>query len=153
VALYFLLARGIGDADRHARLSIIGFISLAVPPLALYDGFLGPGAGSFYAVALILLMGFGLTRTTAMAKLLNGGSNAGALLLFALAGEINWALGLAMGLASITGAQLGSRLAVKIGARLIRPLIVVVSTLLSIRMLTDQANPLHVLIVNLLGLG
>jgi uncharacterized protein len=153
VALYFLFARGIGDADRHARLSVVAFIGLAVPPLALYDGFLGPGAGSFYAVALILLMGFGLTRTTAMAKLLNGGSNAGALLLFALAGEINWALGLAMGCASILGAQIGSRLAVRVGARLIRPLIVVVSALLSIRMLADPTNPAHALIVNLLGLG
>jgi uncharacterized membrane protein YfcA len=153
VALYFGLARGIGDADRKARLSRLAFIGLIVPPIAFYDGFLGPGTGSFYAMALMALQGFGLTRTTAMSKLLNGGSNAGSLFLFTLSGSILWPLGLAMGLFSILGAQIGARLAIRQGARLIRPLIVVVCCALSVRMLIDPANPAHIFVVNLLFPG
>jgi uncharacterized protein len=149
VALYFGFTRGLGDADRKARLSRLVFVGLVIPPIAFYDGFLGPGAGSFYALALMALQGFGLTRTTAMTKLLNGGSNAGSLLLFALSGSVLWPLGLAMGLFSMLGAQIGARLAVRQGARLIRPLIVAVCCALSVRMLLDPSNPAHQFIVNL----
>ena len=64
VALYFGLMRGVGDADRKARVTLPVFLSLIIPPLALYDGFLGPGAGSFYAAVLIGLLGLGITRMT-----------------------------------------------------------------------------------------
>ena len=148
VALYFGLMRGVGDADRKARMTRLGFILIVVPPIALYDGFLGPGAGSFYAAALIALLGFGITRMTAMSKLLNGGSNLGSLFLFTLTGAVHWPLGLAMGAASITGAQIGSRLAVRKGARIIRPLIVITCCALSVRMLLDPTNPLHGFLVN-----
>jgi len=143
VALYFGLMRGVGDADRKARVTLPVFLSLIIPPLALYDGFLGPGAGSFYAAVLIGLLGLGITRMTAMAKVLNGGSNLGSLIVYSIAGAVHWPLGLAMGLASITGAQIGSHLAVRQGARLIRPLIVITCCALSIKMLADPANPLH----------
>ncbi len=149
VALYFGLVRGMGDADRKSRLSRMTFILLVVPPIAFYDGFLGPGAGSFYALALIALQGFGITRTTAMSKLLNGGSNAGSLLLFTLAGSVLWPLGLGMGVCSMLGAQIGSRLAIKQGARIIRPLIVLTCCALSVKMLADPANPVHAFVVNL----
>lgn len=149
VALYFGLVRGMGDADRKSRLTRLTFVLLVVPPIAFYDGFLGPGAGSFYALALIALQGFGITRTTAMSKLLNGGSNAGSLLLFSIAGSVLWPLGLGMGVCSMLGAQVGSRLAIKQGAKIIRPLIVVTCCALSVRMLADPANPVHAFVVNL----
>ena len=149
VALYFGFARGPGDADSRARLPRLAFILLVVPPIAFYDGFVGPGAGSFYAVALVTLQGFGLVRTTAMAKVLNGGSNAGSLLLFTLAGSVFWPLGLLMGFFSMLGAQIGARFAVKRGTRIIRPLIVLVSCAISARMLLDPANPLHHMLVEL----
>ena len=153
VALYFGLMRGLGDSDRKSRLTRTAFILLIVPPIAFYDGFLGPGAGSFYALALSALQGFGITRTTAMSKLLNGGSNAGSLLLFSLAGSVLWPLGLGMGVFSMLGAQIGSRLAIKQGARIIRPLIVITCCALSLRMLLDPTNPAHIFLVNLRFLG
>lgn len=153
VALYFGFARGIGDADRKARLTRIAFIALIVPPIAFYDGFFGPGGGSFYAMALVSLLGLGLTRTTAMAKVLNGGSNAGALLIFALAGSVLWPVGIGMAICSMAGAQIGSRLAVGYGAKLIRPLIVVVCVALVIRLLADPANPVHNFLAQLLNLA
>lgn len=149
VALYFGLMRGIGEADRKARISKVLFLAVIIPPLALYDGFLGPGAGSFYAAVLIGLLGLGMTRMTATAKLLNGGSNTGSLLVFTLSGAVHWPLGLAMGVASMAGAQIGSHLAIRQGGRLIRPLIVITCCALSIRMLMDPANPLHGVFVNL----
>jgi hypothetical protein len=149
VALYFGLMSGLGDADRKSRLTRLTFILLIVPPIAFYDGFLGPGAGSFYALALIALQGFGITRTTAMSKLLNGGSNAGSLLLFSIAGSVIWSLGLGMGVCSMLGAQFGSRLAIKQGAKIIRPLIVLTCCALSLRMLLDPSNPLHRFLIHL----
>lgn len=153
VALYFGFARGLGDADRKARLTRIAFIGVIVPPIAFYDGFFGPGGGSFYAMALVSLLGLGLTRTTAMAKVLNGGSNAGSLLIFTLAGSVLWPVGIGMAICSMAGAQIGSRLAVGYGARLIRPLIVAVCLVLVIRLLADQANPVHIFLVGMLNLA
>jgi hypothetical protein len=153
VALYFGFARGIGDADRKSVLSRLLFIALIVPPIAFYDGFFGPGGGSFYAMALVSLLGLGLIRTTAMAKVLNGGSNAGSLLIFTLAGSVLWPVGIGMAICSMAGAQIGSRLAVGYGARLIRPLIVIVCVALVIRLLADPANPVHIFLAEMLNLG
>jgi uncharacterized membrane protein YfcA len=153
VALYFGFARGLSDKDRKAQLTRLAFIGAVVPPIAFYDGFFGPGGGSFYAMALVSLLGLGLTRTTAMAKVLNGGSNAGSLLIFSLAGSVLWLVGIGMALCSMAGAQLGSRLAVGYGAKLIRPLIVMVCVALVIRLLADPANPMHIFLAQMLNLA
>lgn len=153
VALYFGFARGLSDQDREAQLTRLTFIGVVVPPIAFYDGFFGPGGGSFYAMALVSLLGLGLTRTTAMAKVLNGGSNAGSLLIFTLAGSVLWPVGIGMALCSMAGAQIGSRLAVGYGAKLIRPLIVAVCIAFVIRLLADPANPMHIFLAQMLNLA
>lgn len=135
VALYFGLQPRLSDQDRAPRLSQRAF-DLAVPPaVGLYDGLLGPGAGSFYMLGFVGLRGHGLLKATAHTKLLNFASNLGSLLVFALVAEPLWLLGLLMGLAQLLGAQVGARLALRVGARVIRPLIVAVSLLLALRLL------------------
>lgn len=135
VALYFAFRRGLNDEDRAQRLTPSAFNATAVPGLAFYDGVLGPGTGSFYMLGFVTLRGYGLLRATAHTKLLNFASNIGAMAVFALVASPWWLTGLCMGAAQFAGAQLGARLAVRVGARLIRPLLVVTSLALATRLL------------------
>lgn len=143
IALYFALSRKMRDEDARARISM-GLFAATVPvAVGFYDGLFGPGAGSFYMVAFVTLLGLGVVKATAHTKLLNFASNGGSLLLFVATGAVVWPAGLVMAVGAVLGAQIGSRLAMKLGARLIRPLIVVISLLLAIRLLWSPENPLR----------
>ena len=139
---YFLLSPRMDEVERHRRLGVAGF-ALVAAAIGFYDGFFGPGTGSFFALALVALLGFGVTRATANTKLLNFTSNIASLLLLATAGKVLWPLALSMAAASMAGAFLGARLALRFGARLIRPLLVVISLALTARVLLDPANPIR----------
>jgi uncharacterized membrane protein YfcA len=141
IAVYFALSPRIKDADAHARLSPLAFGLIAPVAIGFYDGIFGPGAGSFYMLAFVTLLGYGVVRATAHTKLLNFASNLGSLFLYAATGAVVWPVGIAMAGASLLGAQIGSRLAMRLGSRLIRPLLVVVSALMALRLLLDPANP------------
>lgn len=135
VAIYFAVKPGLSDADRAQRLSPALFSFTFVPLIAAYDGFFGPGTGSFFMLGFVLLAGFGLLRATAHTKTLNFASNIGSLAVFAFSGATWWAVGLAMGLAQMAGASIGARLAMRIGAGLIKPLLVATSTAMAARLL------------------
>lgn len=135
VALFFALKPGLNDVSRAQRMKASLFTVTVVPLVALYDGFFGPGAGSFYMLGFVMLAGYGILKATAHTKLLNFGSNFGALCVFALSGSMWWAVGLAMGVAQGAGAAVGSRLALRVGARLIKPLLVATSTAMAARLL------------------
>lgn len=92
--------------------------------LGFYDGVAGPGTGAFWTVTTLLLYPLDLLRATGVARSMNFVSNGMALVVFALGGQVLWPLGLAMGVALMVGALLGARLAIGGGARLIRPLFI-----------------------------
>jgi uncharacterized membrane protein YfcA len=106
------------------------------PAIGFYDGVFGPGAGSFYMIGLVVLGGLGLTRAMAGARFANFGSNAGSLAVYALSGHIYVPAGLAMGVGAFVGARLGAHAALRAGARLVRPLIVVVSCAMALKLMT-----------------
>lgn len=135
VALFFALKPGLSDADRHQRIGPAVFTATAVPLIAFYDGLVGPGTGSFFMIAFVMLAGHGILKATAHTKFLNFASNIGSLTAFAIGGLPLWGLGLAMGAAQILGAQIGSHMAMRIGARLIKPLLVVTSTAMALRLI------------------
>lgn len=135
IALFFAFKPGLTDAARVERIRPAVFTFTAVPLVAAYDGFFGPGTGSFFMLAFVMLAGFGVLKATAHTKMLNFASNLGSLAVFAFSGATWWAMGLAMAAAQIAGAALGARLAMRIGARLIKPLLVITSTGLALRML------------------
>lgn len=135
VAAFFALKPGLSDRDREQRLSPALFTFTAVPLIAAYDGFFGPGTGSFFMLAFVMLAGFGMLKATAHTKMLNFASNIGSLAIFIPSGAMWWGVGLAMSLAQIAGATLGAKMAMKIGARLIKPLIVTVSVAMALRLL------------------
>ncbi|MDT0575092.1 TSUP family transporter [Croceicoccus sp. F390] len=134
VAIYVIASPRMDDAQAHQRLTRKGYAPV-VTGIGFYDGFFGPGTGSFLAASLVGLRGEGLTRATGHAKLFNMLTNLGSVIVFAFGGKIIWLLGLSMAVGSMTGSWLGSRTAVKHGARLIRPLLVIISVALTARLL------------------
>jgi uncharacterized protein len=145
MALYFTLSPRLSDDDVHARTTLTRFSWSVAPAIGFYDGLFGPGAGSFYLLGFVTLLGYGVLRASAHTRLLNFTSNLASLAVFALSGKILWPLGLAMGLGQFLGAQVGSRLAIRNGAKLIRPLLVIVCCAMAIKLLLDPANPLRAL--------
>lgn len=143
IALYFAIKPNMGDIDSARRLSHFLFGALIVPAIGFYDGIFGPGAGSFYMLAFVSLAGYGILKATAHTKLLNFSSNVGGFIVFASVGVVAWKIGLLMGAAQFLGARLGAHMAIKNGARLIKPLLVIVCVALAIKLLADPANPLR----------
>ncbi|QPQ56259.1 TSUP family transporter [Allosphingosinicella flava] len=141
IAGHFLLSPRMTDEDRTRRVGAFGF-GVAAGSVGFYDGFFGPGAGSFYMLAFILLAGLGLLRATAHTKVLNFASNIVALAVLAAGGHVLWITGLAMALANMVGATIGASTAMRFGARVIRPLLALMSVALTIKMVSDSANPL-----------
>lgn len=138
IALFFLLKPGLNDIDRAQRLKPAIVVATAVPLIGFYDGFFGPGTGSFFMLAFVALSGFGVLKATAHTKLLNFASNLGGFVVFLFAGALVWKLGLAMGICQILGAQLGARVAMKRGANIIKPLLTVTCLVLAAKLLADQ---------------
>ena len=141
MVVYFSLAPKASEEDRHARLGPAALVGL-VAVIGFYDGFFGPGTGSFLTTALVALFGLGLVSATAHTKFLNLASNLAAVLMLVIGGHVLWTLGLLMAAASIAGGQVGAHLALRIGGRVIRPLLIVMSLLLTVKLLSDPANPL-----------
>ena len=138
IAVFFAAKKGLGDLDRHRRLTPLVFAVTMVPLCGAYDGLLGPGAGSFYMLAFVTMAGYGILKATAHTKLLNFASNAGALLAFSLVATPWWFTGIAMGIAQIGGAALGAKVAQNKGARIIKPLLVITSVSLALKLLWDM---------------
>lgn len=135
IAAFFALKPGLDDTDRLRRLTPAAFGATVVPAVGFYDGLLGPGTGSFFMLGFVTLAGYGILKATAHTKLLNFASNLGGLTAFALVGQPLWLVGAAMALAQVAGAMLGTRLAMRIGARVIKPLLVATSTALALRLI------------------
>lgn len=141
IAIYVLMSPKLGDEDARPRMSLLAFTLSLGLAIGVYDGLFGPGAGTFYLIGLILLCGFGMMRAIAHTKLMNLASNLGALIFFAAAGHILVALGLAMGAASAVGAYLGAHTSLRYGAKLVRPLVVLVSIAMALRLIFDASHP------------
>jgi uncharacterized membrane protein YfcA len=143
VALYFAFAPPLDESLRHARMSSRLYALTLAPSIGFYDGVFGPGAGSFYMIALLTLAGCGLIGAMAGARFSNFGSNLGSLAIYAFGGHIVVAAGLAVGLGAFLGARLGAGSALKAGARLVRPLIVVVSVAMALKLASAPGTPLR----------
>ena len=132
-AIFFITNKGPSGAKQNEKLIII--FNLVVFAIGFYDGFFGPGTGSFFVLSFIIIKGANIMQATAITKLLNFASNFAAFMIFAFQGYVLWFLGLTMAVAQIAGAYTGSRFAIKNGEKVVRPVLVIVSILLSIRIL------------------
>jgi uncharacterized membrane protein YfcA len=122
IAAYMIFKPQLGDKDVHPRMSANWFYPLAGLSLGFYDGFLGPGTGSFWAMAFMLGLGFNLTKATGFTKVMNFASNLTSLAVFARAGQMDCPAGLIMGAGQLLGAKFGAGMVVTRGARFIRPI-------------------------------
>jgi uncharacterized membrane protein YfcA len=147
---YFLFAPSASDEESHARFGRPALVAITTL-IGFYDGFFGPGTGSFLATALVALFGMSLVSATAHTKLLNLSSNIAAVITLAIGGKMLWALGLMMAVCAIAGGQLGAHLAMRVGGKLIRPLLVTVSLLLTAKLLSNPHNPLTAFVLQLSG--
>jgi uncharacterized membrane protein YfcA len=99
--------------------------------IGFYDGFFGPGTGSFLLFGFVRFFGFDFLHASAATKLVNVSTNLAAILMLASLGQINWPLGFVMMIANIAGSQFGSRLAIKHGSGFVRKVfLVIVSALI-----------------------
>lgn len=123
VGIFTFVSPRFGEEDRFAagnrwNLPVAAALGLTI---GAYDGFFGPGTGSFLAFFFVLFFRFGFVRATANAKLANLASNVAALLTFTAARQVLWLPALAMAAANIAGNWVGAGLAIRRGPALIKP--------------------------------
>lgn len=122
---------------RHAIVAAAGGV------IGLYDGMIGPGTGTFLLFVLVTIVGYEFLRASATAKLVNIATNLAAIVIFGFNSHIWWRLGLILGLANITGALLGSRLALRGGSKLVRQVFLIITFFLIARVGYDWVAHLH----------
>jgi hypothetical protein len=135
MGLYVLLSPSFNDEQKQQKISRLCFMFLVCPILGFYDGFFGPGTGSLMALAFVSVLGFGLSKGTAQAKILNLTSNVAALLSFIIFGEVAWVVGGVMAAGQLLGSSIGARMVMGRGAKLIKPVVVMVCFGMSINIL------------------
>ena len=138
IALYLLFRPTLGSAEAGARINLSAFNIGAGLAMGCYDGFFGPGRGSLWAMAYVLLLGLDLTRATAHTKVMNFTSNVGSIAVFAFGNHMLIGAGVTMGVGQLIGARLGARTVIRQGARLIRPIFIAVVLLISLKLLLQN---------------
>jgi uncharacterized membrane protein YfcA len=134
LAVYTYAKKNFGQQiakDISQKKQILNAVMISVV-VGFYDGFIGPGTGSFLVVAFIALMGFDFLHASANAKMVNLSTNFGSICLFALKGKIIWAIAIPMAASNACGGWMGAKLAINKGNGFIRIffLVVVVGTLI-----------------------
>jgi hypothetical protein len=136
VALYTIFKKDFGQNNHFKGLTpknlTIG-VTFAFA-LGFYDGFFGPGTGSFLIFLFISVFGFDFTSAAGNGKILNFVSNIVSLILFALGGKIVYLVGIPMAISMIFGAWVGTHIAIKNGAKVIKPIFVTIAVLLIIKL-------------------
>lgn len=138
IALYTLVSPRLGQEDIHARWPAAPFYAVFGLSIGFYDGFLGPGTGSFWAMAFMLMLGYSLVRATAYTKVMNFTSNVTALFFFLLAGQVHIVEGLVMGVGQFLGARVGARLVIRKGSSFVRPLFIIMVLAVLIKLILQN---------------
>ena len=123
IAIYFL-ASPTANENAKPKLSKRKYQNLVVPVIGAYDGMFGPGTGSFFALAGVSLRGHCIINATAVAKTLNFATNFASLIVFLIAGQVVWLIGLIMMAGQVVGAWLGAHSLFKINPAHLRLLVV-----------------------------
>lgn len=134
VAIYTFTKKDFGQHQEkeHSQKTELGYAVLISLVIGFYDGFIGPGAGSFLILAFVGLLGFDFLHASAHAKLVNLATNLGSITLFLIKGNIIWLVALPMAVSNAIGGALGANLAIAKGNKFIRIffLFIVIVTLL-----------------------
>jgi uncharacterized membrane protein YfcA len=139
VAIYIYCQKdfGVHSEKEHTETQHLIFIVLISLVMGFYDGFIGPGSGSFLILAFITLLGFDFLKASATAKFVNLSTNIGSIILFSMSGKIIYSIALPMAACNAAGGFLGARLAILRGNKFIRIFFLSVVILIIIRFAYD----------------
>lgn len=137
VAIYTIIKKDFGTEDKFKGLTKLNIFygCIFAFSLGFYDGFFGPGTGSFLIFLFISIFGFDFTISAGNGKILNFVSNITSLVLFALNGKIMYHVGIPMALSMILGAWVGTKIAIKNGAKVIKPIFITIALGLTLKLL------------------
>ncbi len=136
--IYVAVKKNLGDRESRERIPSLVFYPAAGGLFGFYDGFLGPGTGSFWTVSQVSMAGMDLKQATAATKPSNFASNLGALVFFLIAGQTVILLGMVMALGQIAGAWIGSHLVIRHQPRFIRPFFLAVVAATIVKLFLNQ---------------
>lgn len=138
VALFIIFRKNMGAVEKTldtrrvlAYSLLVGFI------IGMYDGFIGPGTGMFLILAFTAVLGFNLLTACGNTKIVNFASNTAAAATFIYSGDVDYGLAIPCALCAIAGNFLGTRLAIKNGVKIVRPMMLFVVTLLLVKVAWD----------------
>ncbi|MGW4799889.1 TSUP family transporter [Nonomuraea sp. NPDC004297] len=118
----------------RTRPRVLAAVATAGVGIAFYDGIMGPGTGTFLIIAFTTILGLDFVSASASAKIINIGTNVGALAVFGAQGHVQWAIGLGMAVCNVAGAQFGARMALKRGTSFVRIVLLCVVVAMVIRL-------------------
>ena len=137
IFLYTFFTPKLGSEDRHHILKPNLFYFIFGISIGFYDGFFGPGTGSFWTIAIVMLLGLNLKSATAQTKIMNFTSNIVSLGVFIVGGQVLWTVGIIMGAGQILGAYIGSTLVVKKDVAFIRVFFLTIVGITILKLLYD----------------
>ena len=135
VAVYTWFKPDLGKYEnlRHLPKRRFQIAACAGVVIGFYDGIFGPGTGSFLMLILVASLGYAFITASAIAKVVNVATNVGAIMVFGINGAVIWQIGIIMGVANISGAVIGARLAIKGGSTLVRKVFLIVTVALIVK--------------------
>ncbi|MGE5314325.1 MAG: TSUP family transporter [Acidobacteriota bacterium] len=138
IAVYSIFSPKLGMEDVPARMSEQRFYMIFGFLFGFYDGFFGPGVGTFWAMAYVLLLGYNLMKATAYTKVVNFTSNLISFLMFWAGGFVLFGSGLAMAAGQMIGSEIGSHLVLKKGTQFIRPIFITMVLATTLKLIYDR---------------
>ena len=135
VAVYTWFKPDLGKFEnlRHLPKRRVQIAAFAGVVIGFYDGIFGPGTGSFLMLILVASLGYAFITASAIAKVVNVATNVGAIMVFGINGAVLWQIGIILGVANISGAVIGARLAIKGGSTLVRKVFLLVTVALIVK--------------------
>ena len=140
IVVYLIFRPQLGETDRRHRLGSAVFYVVFGLGLGFYDGFFGPGVGSFWTIAFVMLLGHNFVKAAGHAKAMNLASNLAALIFFLVAGTVMAGPGLVMGAGQLIGGRIGAHLALTRGARFVRPIFLTMVGLVALKLVYVAAT-------------
>ncbi len=137
VGLYVLFRPKLGAEAQPPRMAHGWFDFIFGMGIGFYDGFFGPGTGTFWAMACILGLGFNMLRATGYTKVMNFASNLSSLVFFLWGGKVLFGAGIVMGIGQLLGARIGSKMVIARGTRMIRPVFLAAVLVLTLKLFWD----------------
>ncbi|HLP18171.1 MAG TPA: TSUP family transporter, partial [Bacteroidota bacterium] len=138
IAVYSIFSPALGMRDAEAKMSEQRFYAIFGFGFGFYDGFFGPGVGTFWAMAFVMLLGYNLMKATAYTKVMNFTSNLISFAMFWYGGFVIFGSGIAMAIGQMIGSQIGSQLVMKKGTEFIRPIFITMVLATTLKLIYDR---------------